>query len=253
MFDLVIDPRARNSLLQEIRCEFLRLWRSPSFIVPTLLFPGMFYVLFGVILTMSKSFQAAHYMMASYCVFGVIAPGLFGFGVTVALEREKGLLALKRALPMPPANYLLAKLATAIAFALVIYLELCVLGATLGGVRLEAAQWLQLSLVPLLGVLPFCALGLLVGCLTTGQGAPAVGNLIYLPLAFLSGLWIPLFALPKVFQMLAPLWPAWHLGQLAQAAIGQPHTGTVFEHVTYLAGFTAILFYFAQRRLARVG
>ena len=46
------------------------------------------------------------------------------------------------------------------------------------------------------GVLPFCAIGLFVGSLVGAQGAPAVVNMIYLPMAFLAGLWMPLSMLP---------------------------------------------------------
>ena len=90
----------------EVRYEFVRLLRTPSFAVPTLLFPAMFYVLFGVLMGghTSGDNPMAHYLLATYCVFGVMAPGLFGFGITVATERERGWLALKRVAPMPGAR-----------------------------------------------------------------------------------------------------------------------------------------------------
>ena len=72
----------------------------------------------------------------------------------------------------------------------------------------------------MLGVLPFCALGMFVGTLIKGQGAPGLLNLIYLPMAFLSGLWLPLSMLPTFLQRLAPIWPSYHLDQLALAAVG---------------------------------
>lgn len=248
----LFDGISRRSLAIEARYEFLRMLRSPGFALPTLLFPPMFYLLFGVIMHIGNGrFEAAHYLMATYCVFGVIAPGLFGFGVTLAMEREQGLITLKRALPMPPHNYLLAKLAMAIAFALAIFAILAVLGTTAGGVRLAATQWATLGIVCAFGVVPFCALGMLLGTLTSAQGAPAVANLVYLPMSFLSGLWIPLFLLPAAVQALAPLWPAWHLGQLALAAIGQAPAGGVSWHVLYLAAFAALAFALATRRLAR--
>ncbi len=248
------DPIARRSLLEEIRCEFLRLARAPSFVVPTLLFPVMFYVLFGIVLAGGKAttFQAAHYMLGTYCVFGVMAPSLFGFGVTVAMERDEGLLALKRALPMPPANLVLAKLGMAMAFAAIIFALLATVGSTFGGVRLGLDQWLALATVCLCGVLPFCAIGLLLGALLSPQGAPAAINLLYLPMAFLSGLWVPVFLLPKPMMMTAPLWPAYHLAQLAEAAIGQPHAGGVLGHVLVLALYALVAGHVAVRRLARV-
>lgn len=247
----VFDGISRRSLAIEARYEFVRMLRSPGFALPTLLFPPMFYLLFGVIMHIGKGrFDAAHYLMATYCVFGVIAPGLFGFGVTLAMEREQGLITLKRALPMPPHNYLLAKLAMAVAFALAIFCILALIGTTAGGVRLAPAQWALLGIVCALGVVPFCALGMLLGTLVSAQGAPAVANLVYLPMSFLSGLWVPLMILPAVLREAAPLWPAYHLGQLAYAAVGQPSVGPVATHVAVLAAFTLVFLALARRRLA---
>ena len=67
-----------------------------------------------------------------------------------------------------------------------------------------AAQIATLFAIDVPGVLPFCALGLLLGTLVKGQGAPALINMLYLPMAFLSGLWFPVAGLPKALQAIAP-------------------------------------------------
>ena len=105
-----------RSYLLEARCEFLRLLRTPSYAIPTLLFPSLFYLLFGVLLNHRQG-DAARYLLATYGSFGVMGVGLFAFGVTVAIERDQGLLRYKRALPMPPGAYLFAKAAMAVLFA----------------------------------------------------------------------------------------------------------------------------------------
>lgn len=245
--------RLLRSYAQEIRCEFLGLLRTQSFSLPTLLFPPMFYLLFAVLMSFGRDsgWQAGHYLLASYTVFGVMAPGLFGFGVTVALERERGWLRLKRVAPMPPGAYLTAKLAMAMAFAAIIFCIMAAMAVFAGGVRLPVDAWLSLLCVAVLGVLPFCAIGLLIGTLVGGQGAPAVVNLIYLPMAFLSGLWFPLAILPEFIQRIAPALPAYHLGQLALAAIGQPFRGAILAHIGVLIGVTAVCFLLAKRRLLR--
>lgn len=243
-------PSLRCYLL-EARCEFVRLLRTPSFAVPTLLFPSLFYLLFGVLLGGTRGPQAATWLLAGYGVFGVMAPGLFGFGVAIALDRERGLLQLKRALPAPPAATLVARLAMAMLFATVIALQVLVLGLTLGGVAVTLPQALMLVLVDVLGVLPFCALGLWIGSVVGGQGAPAVVNLVYLPMAFLSGLWIPLKFLPGFIAVLAPAWPSYHLAQLALKVLGQDAGGSAWGHVAVLAAVTLVFFALARRRLAR--
>ena len=247
-----VPPSRRNvaSYVLEAKYEFLRVLRTPAFAVPTLLFPPMFYLLFGLVLNHASS-NAAHYLFATYSVFGVMAPGLFGFGVGVAIERERGWLALKRVAPMPPGAYLIAKMAMAALFALIIYVVLAAMAAGLGGVRLAGAQWLLLGAIAVFGVLPFCALGLLIGSRVNAAAAPAIVNFIYLPMAFLSGLWMPLSMLPGILSQLAPLWPAYHLAQLALGVIGQSSDGAAATHVLAVAGFAAVCFLIARRSLAR--
>jgi len=242
--------RALPAYLLEARYEFLRLLRTPSFAVPTLSFPPLFFLLFGLLLNHGNA-GAAHYLFATYSVFGVMAPSLFGFGVAVAIEREKGWLALKRVAPMPPGAYLLAKLVMAMLCAAIIYLVLAAMACTLGGVRLPAMQWLALGAVSVSGALPMCALGLIIGSRANASAAPAFVNLIYLPMSFLSGLWIPLSMLPHFLAQVAPLWPAWHLGQLALMTTGQATTGGVGGHLLWLGLFTAVCFAIARRGLAR--
>ena len=174
----------------------LRYLRDPDFLLPIVLFPTVFYVMFGLLLNHGND-EASRYMLASYSTFGVMAPGLFGFGVSLALERDSGLLTLKRALPMPPLAYLLGKMAMAMLMAAIVMAVLLSLGLFAAHVPLTAMQAGAMLATGVFGVLPFCALGLLVGTLAKGQAAPGVVNLVYLPMSFLSGLWLPLAMLPK--------------------------------------------------------
>ena len=110
----------------------------------------------------------------------------------------------------------------------------------------------MLMLTDALGVIPFCALGLLVGTLIKGQGAPGLLNLVYLPMAFLSGLWFPLQMMPAFLRDLAPIWPSYHLNALALSAVGFD-AGPAWPRVLMLAGFTAAFLLIAARRLRRYG
>lgn len=252
LFDMPM-PRARvaRAYLQEMRSEMLRYLRNPGFLLPTLLFPTAFYLMFGVLLNRGDGGHMARYLLAAYATFGVIAPGLFGFGVSLAFERDNGLLTLKRALPMPPLAYLVGKMAMALGVAAVVVMALLALALGVAHVALTPAQALQLLATNVLGALPFCAMGLLIGTLVKGQAAPAVINLVYLPMAVLSGLWFPVDRVPALRAM-APLWPAWHLDQLALQALGM-QSGARMPHVLALAGCTAVCLWIAARRLRRVG
>ncbi|MBB3228950.1 ABC-2 type transport system permease protein [Luteibacter sp. Sphag1AF] len=247
-------PRSRvlRAYVQEARTECLRYLRMPGFLLPTLLFPSVFYVMFGILLGSANGPDVPRLLLASYGVFGVMAPGLFGFGVSLALERETGLLTLKRALPMPPGAYLVGKMSMAMVVAVIISLILLALAVFAAHVVLSGTQMATLFIVQVLGVLPFCAMGLLVGTLVRGQGAPGIINMVYLPMAFLSGLWFPLQILPEFIQRIAPIWPSYHLRELCLSAIGMGHGG-VWIHVAVLASYTVAFVLLASRRLRRHG
>lgn len=245
-------PRGRlwAAYFREMRLEFVKMLRTPAFSVPTLFFPVMFYVLFGVILgSMRGNGLQAAVTFANFGVFGAMGPGLFGFGVSLAMEREYGLLKFKQALPQPTGAYLIARAAMAMLFVGVIALMLSVCAMTLGKVPLTAAQIAKLFFIDTLGALPFCAIGMYLGSLVSGQGAPAIINFVFLPMAFLSGLFIPLQIMPAVLQSFAPVFPAFHLSQMALQAIDQPSIGSFSGHVAVLAGVTLVFFLLAVRRM----
>jgi len=245
-----IVPQARQwpIYLAEAHCELLRVLRTPAFLVPSLVFPLLSFLMFGVLLGHG---QASRYLLASYTVFGAMAPGLFGFGVGLALDRERGLLTLKRALPAPPAAWLLARVAMAMLVAGTIAALLLALAWLFGKVALVPTQVIVLLALGMFAAVPFCAIGLLIGSVMPASGAPAVVNLLYLVMAVLSGLWMPLSMLPPVFSTLAPVWPAWHLGQLAQQAVGLPAHGAAWVHVAVVLAIAALCLWLAQRRLRR--
>ena len=228
----------------EARLEFIRLLRMPMFAMPALIFPAMFYLLFGVLMSKGKGDISA-YLLATYCIFGVMGPGLFGFGVSVALEKDRGWLRWRRAVPSIPGAYFIAKMAMAMMFSLIIFIELAILALSFGGVDLTLLQWLQLMIVSLLSSLPFCALGLVIGILVHGQAAPAVVNFIYLPMAFLSGLWLPIQILPKFLAKIAPIWPSYHAAQIALKVIGKDLGLPLWQHITYLVVFTSVMLWLA--------
>lgn len=244
--------RVLGAYLAEARSECLRYMRNPGFMLPIMLFPTMFYLLFGIVMAKSEGADVGRYLLASYGVFGVMSPGLFGFGISLALERDGGLLTYKRALPMPPGAYLLGKMLMAMLAAAVVILLLLLMSVTMAHVTLSAGQAGLLLLTGVLGVLPFCALGMLVGTLIKGQGAPGMLNLIYLPMSFLSGLWVPISQLPQALQQIAPIWPSYHLHQIALAAVGMQHNA-VAGNVAVLVGFAVVCFVIAARRLRRIG
>lgn len=234
--------RARLYAL-EAWTDLLKTMRLTAFVVPTLTFPSIFYLLFGVLFRQGGVAQAgafSTYLVATYGAFGVMGASLFGFGAAVAVERGQGWLEVKRASPMPMGAYFTAKLVTSTAFGALVVGLLTLLAVALGGVRLPFVQWAMLWPTLLAGTLPFGALGLVIGLTAGPNSAPPIVNLVYLPMGFFSGLWIPIRMLPKGVQAFAEALPGFHLGELALAAVGMRPGESPVRHVVYLAAFTVL-------------
>jgi ABC-2 type transport system permease protein len=253
-YEVMSGSRVFAAYLGDIRFELTKMLRTPMFAVPTLLFPLMFFLLFGVVMGSARgNAQQSLYTFASFGVLGAVAPGLFGFGVSLAFEREQGMLLFRQAVPMPAGSHLLARMVMAMIFVALASLALIAMGFLLAHMSLTFGQCVAFLLTNVFGVLPFCALGMFVGSLVSGQAAPAIINLIYIPMSFLAGLFIPLEVLPAGLRQTAVLWPAHHLLQLTRAELGLNSYGSPGLHVAALVGFTVLFFALAMRNLSGSG
>jgi len=244
--------RVLRAYWMEAKYETVRMLRTPAFAIPFLGLPCMLYVLFAVVIfgaALRNDPNAGPFVLTAFIVFGAMGPGLFGFGFAVAMEREQGVIQFKRALPMPPAAYLVAKMLMAMMFGVIIVITMFAV-LPLGPMRLSFGQALEVAVINVLGALPFCAVGLFIGTRTTSRSAPAFVNIVYQLMMHTSGLFYPL---PKLLKTVAPIWPSYHLQQLTLSAVGGRGEGSAVVHVLVLAGVTLLLTAIAVRRLARVG
>ncbi|MES1256956.1 MAG: ABC transporter permease [Acidobacteriota bacterium] len=228
----------------ETKFEFMKMLRMKTYSVSTIMFPLMFYCFFGLAMGRQpehgSDLSMAKYLLATYGAFAVIGAMLYSFGVGMAVERGLGWLEVKRASPMPQAAYLVAKAVVALAFGAIVVALLFTLGAVFGEVQMPLGQWFALAGTLLLGALPFCAMGMAIGSFAGPNSAPAIVNLIYMPMAFCAGLWVPIQFLPGVLKSIAPLLPTYHFGQLALSVMNAPTTGTSLRHIEALAAFTIL-------------
>jgi ABC-2 type transport system permease protein len=229
--------------LKEAKYEFLKNLRLRVYTLSVISFPVMFYVLFGLVLNAKESIAGTHvpiYLIATYGTFGVMGASLFGTASGLASDRGLGWLQVKRASPMPPFAYFAAKVILAMIFSTIVVSLLLALGISFGGVRMPLAEMAKLLATLVAGSLPFSARGLAIGYFVGPNSAPAAINLIYLPMSFCSGLWVPYMFLPKVVQQIALALPSYHLSQLALGTVGAGANQSMATHWEVLLAFTMI-------------
>src|SRR5438034_11250183 len=229
-------------LLAQTRCEILMRWRVPAFSVTNLVLPIVFFVFFGLPvahLTRGDGVSLGAYLLASFGAYAVGNVMVYGFGIGVANERGMKVDRLMRASPLPPGVFMLAKVLTALVFSLVALSLLIGFGIVVGGVHQPAAVWVTVIARLLAGSLPFIGLGFWIGYWSGPNAAPAVANLIYLPLAFASGYFLPLNQLPAFIRRAAPYLPTYHYAQLAWSAVGR-RSEPLLTSLLWVAGYSIL-------------
>jgi ABC-2 type transport system permease protein len=217
----------------ETGAELTQSFRAPEFVLPTLALPVAFYLFFGIL--MSRGAGTSAYLLATYGIFAVMGPSLFGFGVGVAGERERGWLDLKRAVPAPAGTFIGAKLAATLTFSAIALLPVYVAAAFPGDVVLPRTTWLLLLLVHLSAVLPFSLIGLSIGFSFGTNGSVAIANIVFLGFAVIGGLWFPATLFPDWMLAVSKALPSYHLAEIALAVVGADGQRAVLRHVMVLA------------------
>src|SRR5581483_213059 len=188
---------------------------------------------------------------APYVAFGVMGTSLFGTAAALAAERGLGWLQVKRASPMPPAAYFIGKVVMSMIFSAVVVSILMLLGISFGKVTMAPLEMLRLISVLVAGSLPFCAMGLALGYFIGPNSAPATINMIYLPISFCSGLWVPIMFLPRLMRQAAHLLPPYHLAQVALRIVEGGDETPGWQHWQFLIAFTLVclgIAYYGFRR-----
>lgn len=233
----------------QTRAQLLGYLRVPAFSVTSLALPLMFFTFFGLP-NAGKHFadgaSVGFYLCASFGAYAVSSMMVFTFGIGVAQQRGIKADLLQRATPLPAAVVVVANIFSALVYALAALLLLFLFAAVAGGVSAPLGSWATLVVRLLLGSIPLIGMGMALGYASGPNSAPAVVNLIYLPLAFASGIFIPIEQLPDFIQKAATWLPLYHYGQLGWGVVGHAQE-PLSKAVIALAIWTLILFALAVR------
>jgi len=161
-----------------------------------------------------QSLEAIQFVAPGMIGYGIAVGATFGAALTLITWREKKLLRRLRLAPVSTATVVTSRVAVSLGVALiqlVIFIGVSVLPFL--GLKLSGAWYMAVPLT-LAGTMAFLAIGLFVGAIAkTAEGGAGLANLITLPMAFLSGAFIPLEAAPAWLAAIAKVLP---MGWLVQ-------------------------------------
>lgn len=137
----------------------LDLRRSPSYVIPTVFFPAMFFTIFAMPYARHRA-DIADFELLSFVAFAIVGVTLFQFGVGIAAERGRPWERYLRTLPCPAWVRFVARVACAMVFGLIAAAMVAIVAKFTTPVDLNAVQWLQVGWYGLLGGIPFVLFGI---------------------------------------------------------------------------------------------
>lgn len=210
-----------NPVLRLCGFQIRETFRQPLYVVTTLLFPSMFFLFFGV--PNATDERAALILISSFSCFAVLGVVLFQFGVSFAQDRASGWMLHLRTLPISPHTLWTAKILTGLFFAVLASLGVMLTAVLSVDYLVPPARLLSFFVSLWGGGFLFASLGIIIGLLSNPRAAVPTANLIYLPLSFAGGLWLPPDALPRLVQKVSEFLPTRHYGEVVwAAALGEP-------------------------------
>jgi ABC-2 type transport system permease protein len=203
------------------RYELVRTFRNRRFYIFSFGFPLALYYAIAAPNRHETNFAGSGISAPVYYMVGLAAFGtmnaVLATGARISGERSVGWNRQLRLTPLSPRMYFRVKVLTAYVMAIATIALLYAAGASLG-VRLGAGNWLEMTGLILIGLIPFAGLGILLGHLVSPDSiGPAMGGSTAL-LAFLGGVWFPITSGPM--RTIAEALPSYWLVQAAHVGIG---------------------------------
>jgi ABC-2 type transport system permease protein len=227
------------------RATSLAYVRDKASLFFTFAFPLVFLVLFGTIFGDQRLADGRPYIdsiASGVLAWGVANAALFGAAFTLMQWRRDDLLRLVRLSPASAVSVVTSRLLVALAVAatqVALFLGVAMLPAF--GMRL-ADTWPLAVPVLVAGVVAFLAAGVLIGTYAdTPEAVAAISNFVMVPMAFLSGSFLPLETMPDYLQQVSRALPLRYLNDGVQAGFtGDGGPQQAWTACLALAGFAVV-------------
>lgn len=200
-----------RGVLELSRAYLLQTMRSRSALIWTLAFPQVWLFLFALIYRNMPGGVSDR--LPGLLTITAFSGSFFGVAYTLVTEREQGIL---RRLWVTPATAATVVAANGVRSLVTVTASLAMQGA-IAWLVLDVDFGAPLGVVAVVlafGIWAFVPLGLIMGSSARDmRSAPAIGNLIFFPMIFLSGAALPTQLLPGWLQVFGRMLPTTYLVQ----------------------------------------
>lgn len=232
-----------GSLLAYLRLELRRTSRNRRYLVFTIAFPVIIYVLYTAVLSVGGAGTVdgltwPAYFLVSMATYGAMGAAM-GQAAPIAIERRSGWVRQLRVTPLPGHAYVLAKVVSSVLLTVPALALIVVVGRLVNHVDLGATATVATVLALAIGTLPFAALAVVLGYTLDADSAQGGMVLAYFLMAILGGLFAPLNSFPAPLATIGAVLPASHLAAIGRATAAGTLAGAA--DIAVLAAWAAAL------------
>jgi ABC-2 type transport system permease protein len=157
--------------------------------------------------------------MASMGVYAAMGSAMYATGPELAAERAGGWIRQLMVTPLSFPSWMSAKIIQGLLLVLPTTAVVAATAAIGHDVRLPASNWVWLTVAVILGAVPFCLLGQVIGQIFNNQAASAGQLFILIGLSFLGGVFLPFETLPSGVRWIGKLTPTYDLVEVLKSLI----------------------------------
>lgn len=230
------------AITRQLKFDLLIFRRNPAATFFTVILPLIFLLLFTAIFdgTLENGEDVNTVFVPGILTLAVVSATAVNVAITMTTRRERGVLKRVRGTPINPAVFVLSQSLTGTIIAFIMTLIMITIGWALFNVALQFATLPSLVISLIIGAMSFAAIGLaMTTIIPSVEAAPAVTNAVFLPLYFLSGVFVPNEQVPAWVVTVGNLFPVSHLNQALQESFDPTATGPAWpwNHWLVIAGW----------------
>ena len=201
-----------------MKVELILMKRQAAYYLLSIGLPSVFYLIFSGMMSGSATpTLVLQTYLFSMTVFSIMSSAFFSIPSTLQSDKTNNWQKMLQHSPVSMVEYYISKLFSALLTFLLSIVVVFSVGHFVRGVSLPTMDWLIIALIILFGSLVFIAMGVLVSLLPSAQLMSVVGNIAYMALAVLGGLWFPLSMFPDWLRPIGKLMPSYQLMQVVSS------------------------------------
>lgn len=201
-----------------MKVELILMKRQAAYYLLSIGLPSVFYLIFSGMMSGSATpTLVLQTYLFSMTVFSIMSSAFFSIPSSLQSDKTNNWQKMIQHSPVSMVEYYISKLFSALLTFLLSIVVVFSVGHFVRGVSLPTMDWLIIALIILFGSLVFIAMGVLVSLLPSAQLMSVVGNIAYMALAVLGGLWFPLSMFPAWLRSIGKLMPSYQLMQVVSS------------------------------------